>query len=150
MLILCGDVPLVRPCTLQQMIDTHFSNNSLLTVMTTRIENPTGYGRMVCDADGCCCRIVEEKDATDAERKIDSINAGIYCVDVSFLFEALKGVDNNNSQGEMYLTDIVSIACKLGVQIYTFEVGDSIEVLGVNSREELEKAESELKRRRVS
>jgi bifunctional UDP-N-acetylglucosamine pyrophosphorylase/glucosamine-1-phosphate N-acetyltransferase len=146
-LILCGDVPLVRGETLRKMIDDHLEKKSTLTVMTTRLPDPTGYGRMICDDEGSCCRIVEERDATDIERKVDRINAGIYCAAVPFLFDALQAVDNKNSQGEIYLTDIVRIACDRGIRVATFEVNDPLEVQGVNSGAELAAAESELKRR---
>ena len=109
-MILCGDTPLIQTETLQAMYAHHQKSNTPLTVMTTHLTNPTNYGRIISDESGNVLSIVEEKDATDEEREITEINAGIYCADESFLFSALKEVGTNNSQGEVYLTDIVAIA----------------------------------------
>lgn len=144
-LVLCGDTPLIRSETLVKMIDSHQQSGGLLTVMTTILDNPTNYGRIVSGADGSIARIVEQKDATPEEREIGEINAGIYCVERRFLYEALAGVDCNNSQGEMYLTDIVGIAGERGLVVGRFCCEDAREVLGVNSRIELAMAEAKLR-----
>lgn len=147
-LILCGDTPLIRTGTLAAMIASHRGNNAVLTVMTTTLENPTHYGRIVTEEGGAIIRIVEEKDASDEERGIHEINAGIYCVDREFLFTSLRGVGTDNKQGEVYLTDIVSTARASGKTVYRFSCPDPDEVLGVNSRIELAQAHAELQRRR--
>ena len=146
-LILCGDTPLIRTETLLRFLHTHFENTSLLTVMTTNVADPGNYGRIVTDEHGNIMRIVEEKDATLAQKEIREINAGIYCVDAHFLFKALKKVGTDNMQGEIYLTDIVAIATGDGIHVHKFCCTDSDEVLGVNSRRELAKAHSVLQRR---
>ncbi|HIJ91519.1 MAG: NTP transferase domain-containing protein [Desulfobulbaceae bacterium] len=146
-LILCGDTPLIRTETLQAFLQTHVENSSILTVMTTNLEEPDNYGRIVCDEHGNIMEIVEEKDATPAQRKIREINAGIYCVDSQFLFDALKKVGTENMQGEVYLTDVVAIATGDGVHVHKFCCPNSEEVLGVNSRYELAQAHSVLQRR---
>jgi len=143
-MILCGDTPLIRPETLKAMIKQHQDNSALLTLMTTRLDNPFGYGRIICDQEGYVTEIVEQKDATDSQRKIDEINAGIYLVDAQFLFSALKQVGTDNSQGEVYLTDIVAIASKQGNKAHKFMHETAIDVLGVNSRIELARAHQEL------
>jgi len=145
--ILCGDTPLVRTETLQKFLHAHVESASLLTVMTTTIATPDNYGRIVSDEHGNIVKIVEEKDATYAEKGIKEINAGIYCVDAQFLFEALKKVGRNNKQGEIYLTDIVGIATGDGVHVRKFSCPDSEEILGVNSRRELAQAHAVLQRR---
>lgn len=147
-LILCGDTPLIRAETLDAMIDQHQKNGSTLTLMTTLIDNPFGYGRILRDSEGNVSAIVEEKDADDAQRQIKEINAGIYLVDRSFLFNALKNVGTNNSQGEVYLTDIVSIANEAGHRVDKFLHDCPIDVLGVNSRVELAEAHREIQKRR--
>ena len=146
-LILCGDTPLVRTETLRQFIHAHVENSSIVTVMTTTIAEPDNYGRIVSDEHGNIVKIVEEKDASCAEREIKEVNAGIYCVDARFLFDALHRVGTDNMQGEIYLTDIVAIATGAGIHVHKFWCTDSEEVLGVNSRRELAQAHSVLQRR---
>jgi bifunctional UDP-N-acetylglucosamine pyrophosphorylase/glucosamine-1-phosphate N-acetyltransferase len=147
-LILCGDTPLIRAETIENMLARHRETNATLTVMTTRLTNPTNYGRIVCDDQGNVLQIVEEKDATPEQRKIDEINAGIYCAESAFLFEALQQVGSDNRQGEVYLTDIVGIANRAGHRVHRFAGVDAEEVLGVNSRVELAAAHKSLQLRR--
>lgn len=146
-LILCGDTPLVRAETLRKFLQAHSESTSLVTVMSTVVTEPNNYGRIVSDEDGNMVKIVEEKDATPAEKEIREINAGIYCIDAQFLFEALHRVGTDNMQGEIYLTDIVAIATGDGVRVQKFCCTDSEEVLGVNSRRELAQAHTVLQRR---
>lgn len=146
-LIVCGDTPLIRTETLRQLLHSHIESASLITVMTTNVAEPDNYGRIVCDERGNIVKIVEEKDATPAQKKIKEINAGIYCVEVRFLFDALRRVGTDNMQGEVYLTDIVAIAADDGAQVHKFCCADNEEVLGVNSRRELAQAHAVLQRR---
>lgn len=146
-MILCGDTPLIQTETLQAMYDHHQANNSTLTVMTTHLANPTNYGRIISDDKGNVLSIVEEKDATTEEKQITEINAGIYCVDESFLFSALKEVGTNNSQGEVYLTDIVAIGVARDKRVHKYANPFPQDVLGVNSRIELAEAHKELQLR---
>ena len=146
-LILCGDTPLIRTKTLDRMLAEHRAQGARLTVMTTRLADPTNYGRIVCDEQGSVLKIVEEKDATPDQRRIDEINAGIYCAESSFLFEALQRVGSDNSQGEVYLTDIVELANRAGERVNRFAGVDAEEVLGVNSRKELAAAHKALQQR---
>ena len=139
-LILSGDVPLIRAETLQAMLADHAQNKPVLSLMTTILDDPTNYGRIMRSSQGELLGIVEEKDATAKQKKTREINAGIYCAEVSFLFEALKKVGTDNKQGEMYLTDIVKIAIDAGLQVDTFSGASSEEVLGINSRDELARA----------
>ncbi len=139
-LILCGDTPLVRSETLQAMIDHHQDQQNVITVMSTELDAPCGYGRMVCSEQLQLLEIVEEKDATADQRCIKEINAGIYLVQRDFLFQALATVDTNNAQGEVYLTDIVRKGNEAGVKVSSFMCQNSQEILGVNSRQELAQA----------
>jgi bifunctional UDP-N-acetylglucosamine pyrophosphorylase/glucosamine-1-phosphate N-acetyltransferase len=148
-LILCGDTPLVRPQTLRQMTESHVKNQNCLTVMTTVLDNPTNYGRIVCGDAGEVQRIVEEKDASEKERQIAEVNAGMYCVEIAALFAALHQVGADNAQGELYLTDIIEIIKNDGARVGKFVCQDKDEILGVNSRVELEAA-NDIMRQRVN
>jgi len=147
-MILCGDTPLIHSESLAKMAEHHQKCDTTLTVMTTIIDDPTNYGRIVCDDSGKVRAIVEEKDATQAQRAIKEINTGIYCVEKEFLFDALKRIGTDNSQGEVYLTDIVSLAVTDGHRVETFINSCPQDVLGVNSRVEMAQAHTELQRRR--
>ena len=144
-LILCGDVPLLKRDTVRRFIDAHKSSGSTITVMTAILEDPAGYGRIVRMDGGLIRRIVEEKDASPPEMAIREVNAGIYCVDSPFLFEALRRVSTDNAQGEYYLTDIVAIANQQGKRAYGFAVEDPTEVMGINTRVDLAKADEILR-----
>lgn len=146
-MILCGDTPLIRAETLQAMLSEHLTGSHKLTVMTTVVDEPTNYGRIILSNSGHVQAIVEEKDASPEQKKINEINAGIYCVEKNFLFTALQGVGTDNKQGETYLTDIIAIAHSAGEQVQRFFCRQSEETLGVNSRYELSLAHATLQRR---
>jgi bifunctional UDP-N-acetylglucosamine pyrophosphorylase/glucosamine-1-phosphate N-acetyltransferase len=137
LLILSGDVPLIRERTLMAMIERHSSARAAVTLLTAVLENSQGYGRILRAGDGTITGIVEEKDASDAERQILEVNAGVYVVSAPFLFAALSGVKNNNRQGEYYLPDIVAIGLVQRAVVQTVRVDDPREMMGVNTREEL-------------
>jgi bifunctional UDP-N-acetylglucosamine pyrophosphorylase / glucosamine-1-phosphate N-acetyltransferase len=138
--ILCGDVPLILPETLRALYDRHRSERAVVTVLTTIPAEPAGYGRVVKEDDGTILRIVEDKDATPGEKRIREINTGIYCVESRFLFTALAGLVNLNAQGEYYLTDIVEIASGKGLRAVSALAPDPLEVMGINTLDELETA----------
>jgi len=141
-LILCGDVPLLKQQTLQEMLARHQTSGAVLTVLTAQMDNPYGYGRVVKREDGNILRIVEEKDASDAEREIREINSGIYCVESGFLFDTISRLTNDNAQGEYYLTDIVKMAVQAGNSCISWPVADPDEVMGVNDRVQLAAADA--------
>jgi bifunctional UDP-N-acetylglucosamine pyrophosphorylase/glucosamine-1-phosphate N-acetyltransferase len=130
------------------MLASHAEKQSSLTLMTTTLDDPANYGRIVRDSQGRLLEIAEEKDATEAQKKIREINAGIYCAQIPFLFEALKKVGRNNKQGEIYLTDIVKIAIDMGLQVDIYSGAGGAEVLGINSRSELAAANKYLQHRK--
>lgn len=146
--ILCGDVPLLKPMTITSLVKSHVTAGAAVTVLTTTPAKPQGYGRIVKRTDGNIIKIVEERDATDAEKKIGEINTGIYCVNTPFLFLALTKIDNNNNQKEYYLTDIVETACREGRAVKSHVVSDYIEVMGINTPEELSLAGQYLQKNR--
>ena len=147
-MILCGDTPLIRREILAEMYAKHCQQHSACTLMTTFLENPTNYGRVVSDDTNQVLAIVEQKDATESEKKIKEINAGIYCVQTELLFPALHTLTSNNAQGEFYLTDIVKKFVEADMQVDKFICPHPLDVLGVNSRIELSEAHHELKMRR--
>ena len=149
-LILSGDVPLIKADSLRAMLATHAKNKPVLTLMTASLDDPTNYGRIVRDRQNKLLEIVEEKDADAEQKKIREINAGIYCAEVPFLFKALKKVGNDNKQGEIYLTDIVKIAINMGLQVDIFSGAGGEELLGVNSRSELAAATKYLQHKKNS
>jgi len=146
-LILCGDVPLIRPETLQKMLACHENRKAVVTVLTTHLKEPFGYGRIVKSGGEHILKIVEEKDATQTEREITEINSGIYCVEASFLFDAVASVDCDNAQKEYYLTDIIKIAVERDFPCFSFPVPDPEEVMGVNDRVQLAVAGGVIRRR---
>lgn len=149
LLILSGDVPMIRAETLSQLVETHRSKGADCTVLTVRLSDPTGYGRVVRSASGGFARIVEQKDATDDERRVNEINSGIYCFNTKKLFAALTRVGSNNAQGEFYLTDVPSLLSADGGTVAIFECSDEREVEGVNDRRQLAEMESVLRRRTI-
>jgi bifunctional UDP-N-acetylglucosamine pyrophosphorylase/glucosamine-1-phosphate N-acetyltransferase len=143
--ILSGDVPLIREQTLRMLIERHRSRNAAMTLLTACLAEPKGYGRILRDGEGAIGGIIEEKDATETQRKIKEVNAGVYVASVPFLFAALSEVKNHNQQGEYYLPDIVAIGLDQGENIETMRVDDAREMIGVNTREELAFMEKNLR-----
>jgi UDP-N-acetylglucosamine diphosphorylase/glucosamine-1-phosphate N-acetyltransferase len=138
--ILCGDVPLLRPETIRALYEKRRSDRAAVTVLTTIVAEPFGYGRVITSADGRVLRIVEEKDATAAERLVCEINSGTYCVESRFLFDAVASLGDENAQHEYYLTDIIEYACKNGLAATSLVVSDPAEVAGINTPEDLQRA----------
>ena len=146
-MILSGDVPLISKDSIKKMLAKHQDRKPALTIMTTELDDPTNYGRILRTKQSQILAIIEEKDATAEQKKITEINAGIYCADVPFLFEALRKVGTDNSQGEIYLTDIVKIAIDMGQRVEIYDGASAEEVLGVNSKSELAAANKYLQAR---
>jgi bifunctional UDP-N-acetylglucosamine pyrophosphorylase/glucosamine-1-phosphate N-acetyltransferase len=136
LVLLSGDVPLLKAVTLQGLLETHCGSKAAATVVTATVERPSGYGRIVRE-DGRIVRIVEERDASPAERGIREINSGIYVFDLVPLFEALRGIAAENAQNEYYLTDLIALYRRRKMVVETFLAGDPQEIRGVNSRSEL-------------
>ncbi len=136
LLLLSGDVPLLRPETLRALVAAHHSARAAATVVTAVVNDPAGYGRVVRE-DGAIARIVEDRDATPEERAIGEINAGIYAFDLEPLFPALSRIGSANAQGEYYLPDLVSLYHAEGRKVAWLTVPEVHEILGINSRVEL-------------
>jgi bifunctional UDP-N-acetylglucosamine pyrophosphorylase/glucosamine-1-phosphate N-acetyltransferase len=139
-LVLYGDVPMIDVETLEALIASGDSNS--LKVLTALLENPTGYGRIVRDFDDKMLCITEEKDADDETKLINEVNTGIMCIPAKWLDQALAKLDNNNAQGEYYLTDLIAQAVEQGIVISSVVCEDEMEVAGVNNRVQLAELES--------
>lgn len=137
-LVLNGDVPILRPETLNRLLNKSIENKECATLLTAIYDNPTGYGRIVRDEGGNIEAIVEEKDTSSEQKKIKEINAGIYCFDIEALLSALKEIKPNNAQGEYYITDVIGIMNEKGLKTGAVIVEDNTEILGVNDRIQLE------------
>ena len=137
-LILYGDVPIIRPETLRNLIKKSIENKEYATLLTAIYDNPTGYGRIIRDVGGNIKGIVEEKDANEIQKEIKEINSGIYVFDIKELLIALKKIKPNNAQGEYYLTDVIKIMNDKGLKTGAVIVEDNTEILGVNDRTQLE------------
>ena len=152
LLVLSGDVPMIRPETLAGLVQHHHGHRgrgAVCTILTVKLKDPTGYGRIVRNPEGRFEKIVEQKDANETERQINEINAGIYAFDSRKLFDALAKVQNNNAQGEYYLTDVPELLREAGDDVAIFQHGDAYEVEGVNNRAQLADLERLLNRRTV-
>jgi bifunctional UDP-N-acetylglucosamine pyrophosphorylase/glucosamine-1-phosphate N-acetyltransferase len=134
--LLSGDVPLLKPQTLVALLDRHHSSRAAATVVTALFDRPHGYGRIVRSGERIA-RIVEERDATAQEREIREINSGIYAFALDGLFDAVRTIAAENAQGEYYLPDLVAIFARSGRSVETLTVADSNEIRGINSRAEL-------------
>ncbi|MEW6298240.1 MAG: bifunctional UDP-N-acetylglucosamine diphosphorylase/glucosamine-1-phosphate N-acetyltransferase GlmU [Thermodesulfobacteriota bacterium] len=136
-LIVCGDTPLLTTATLARFVHHHRRHQATLSVLTARLDDPGHYGRVMRAADGHIQKIVEARDASPAERAVQEINTGIYCVQAEFLFAALERLQPLNAQGEYYLTDIVAQAVAARLPTQAVQLADPQEVGGINTREEL-------------
>jgi len=146
LVVLSGDVPLLRPETIEALMEACTSGFAM-TVLTAHVDDPTGYGRILRNEYGGISGIVEDKDATEEQRRITEINTGIYCFELEGLFDRLRKIDNNNAQQEYYLTDIVQICMDEGASVGSITVSDASETLGVNSRVQLAAAARIMQRR---
>ncbi len=148
-LLLSGDVPMIRAETLRKLIEHHRATGAACTILGVRLENPTGYGRIIRDEQGRFEKIVEQKDASEEERLVREINSGIYCFESKDLFEALQRVEPKNQQGEYYLTDVAEILNSGGQKVEVVTHTDPREVSGINTRAELAEFENLLRRNAI-
>ncbi|GAA2970396.1 bifunctional UDP-N-acetylglucosamine diphosphorylase/glucosamine-1-phosphate N-acetyltransferase GlmU [Actinokineospora diospyrosa] len=148
-LVTYGDVPLLDTATLAALLAEHAERGNAVTVLTARVPDPTGYGRIVRAEDGTVERIVEHKDATEAQHAIDEVNSGVYAFDAAVLVDGLSRLKTDNSQGELYLTDVLGTARADGRRVGALVCADPWLVEGVNDRVQLAKLGAELNRRTV-
>lgn len=146
-LVLPGDTPLLRATTLAALVTAHRQSDAAATLLTAVIDDPTGYGRVVRGKDDRVARIVEHKDATDEERKIDEVCTSIYCFRRGVLAPALRRLTPDNAQGEYYLTDVIGVLYDAGYNVVSMVASDPMEPAGINDRAQLAVAEAELRDR---
>jgi bifunctional UDP-N-acetylglucosamine pyrophosphorylase/glucosamine-1-phosphate N-acetyltransferase len=144
--VLSGDVPMIRAETLKTLIAHHYNTRAACTILSVRLENPTGYGRVIRNEQDAFQRIVEQRDASEEHRKVKEINSGIYCFESKELFQALRKIEPKNDQGEYYLTDVPEIIMARGGTVSVYLHNDPREVYGVNTRAELAEFENLLRR----
>lgn len=147
-MVLCGDTPLLTGELLEKLYTEHKAAGAKATVLTAIMPDATGYGRIIRTEDGSVARIVEHKDATEEERKVNEVNSGIYCFEIKDMFEALEKVGCDNAQGEYYLPDVLEILRDKGEKIWAVAADDYESTLGINSRVQLSGAEKILRRRK--
>jgi bifunctional UDP-N-acetylglucosamine pyrophosphorylase / glucosamine-1-phosphate N-acetyltransferase len=148
LVLLSGDVPLLRSATLERLVRHHHNRGAAATVLTARVADPAGYGRIVRTGEAISA-IVEHRDATDEQRRINEINSGIYAFDLGPLFEAVRRIRSGNAQNEYYLPDVVRMYRERGLPVETVVLDDTTEILGVNSRQELAELAGIMKTRRT-
>lgn len=147
-LVLCGDVPLIRSETLENLIEGHLKNQAGITVLAAEVEDPTGYGRVIHDEKEQVLSIREEADINEQERRIKTVNTGIYCFNRNLLEVAIEKIQPENNQREYYLTDVIEIAQKMHRKIISVTMDNPDEVMGVNTLQELEKANALIQKQR--
>lgn len=147
-LVLAGDTPLLQSITLKSLIDYHLSSGAAATVLSARVEDPYGYGRIIRNADGAFQGIVEEKDADAKQKLIKEINSGMYCLQVKDTFAALAGIGAQNAQGEYYLTEILQILNNNGKVVEALVLDAQEDMYGINDRVQLAQAEKIIRRRK--
>ncbi|GAB6168595.1 bifunctional UDP-N-acetylglucosamine diphosphorylase/glucosamine-1-phosphate N-acetyltransferase GlmU [Clostridium carnis] len=143
--IFCGDAPLIKSETVEKLFEEHIKNNNSATLLTSIVEDPTGYGRVIRSNDEVL-KIVEHKDCNEDELKVNEMNAALYCFDIEELLLSLDKLSNNNNQGEYYLTDVIGILKEKGSKVGAVVI-DYEETIGVNSRVQLAEAEEILRKR---
>ncbi len=146
-MILCGDVPLIRPQTLSDMIALHQSRGAAATLLSAELPDPTGYGRIIRNGDGSVYNIVEHKDASAAEREVREINSGTYIFEADLLFEFLKEVKPSPATGEYYLTDVIGMFAGRQMRVEALKIEDRNEVMGVNDILALKKVQDIFRQR---
>jgi bifunctional UDP-N-acetylglucosamine pyrophosphorylase/glucosamine-1-phosphate N-acetyltransferase/UDP-N-acetylglucosamine pyrophosphorylase len=140
--ILCGDVPMISSQTLHDLIAEHLRLQRDITVLAVNMDDPAGYGRVLFDGNGDLAAIVEEPDASHEQKRIRSVNSGIYCINNNCLSELLNEIKADNAQGEFYLTDIIQIGRKHNKNMGAVVGPDYREVMGINTVKQLNKAEN--------
>jgi len=140
-LILCGDMPFIKARTLKALLSKHRESGAACSLLVLRSREPRDFGLILRDAGGAVNKIVEQRDATEDEKKVDEFNAGVYCFDNNLFLKALRSLRSNNAQKEYYLTDTIQYMVQNGYDVVSVETEDASEIFGINSQEDLKRAE---------
>ena len=140
-LVVCGDMPLIKSQTLIDLVGRHRQKKSVCTILTLKSSEKKDFGLIIRDEKGLVSKIVERRDASEDEKKVDELNSGVYCFDNYLFSKALNGIDNNNIQKEFYLTDTIEYIVGSGFMVETLQTTDSSQLLGINRQEDLHLAE---------
>ncbi len=140
-LVVCGDMPFIQSRTLIDLVNRHRETGAGCTVLTLKTSEKKDFGRIIRDGKGSVLKIVENKDASESEKKVDEFNSGVYCFGKSLFFKALGLVDNNNVQKEYYLTDTIEHIVMNGFVVETVQIMDAVQLSGINSQDDLLEAE---------
>jgi UDP-N-acetylglucosamine pyrophosphorylase len=146
-IVLNGDVPGLKPATIEKFLDFHEGRSAAATVLTAVLDDPTGYGRVLKDGQGSLLKIVEEKDADLEEKRIKEINSGLFCFEKDVLFATLKEISRENAQNEYYLTDVIGVMRNKNLPVAAYCTDDPGEVEGINTLEELKQVSEYIKRK---
>ncbi|PIQ96895.1 MAG: nucleotidyl transferase [Nitrospinae bacterium CG11_big_fil_rev_8_21_14_0_20_56_8] len=146
-LVLCGDMPFLTAETLNRLVRLRRATGAACGLLTLKCPDPKDFGRIIRDAGGKVKGIVEDRDATAEEKKVDEFNAGVYCFDNALFYKALSSIDNNNAQKEFYLTDTISYLVDHHFRVEALQISDADEIFGINSLDDLHRAETILGRK---
>ena len=146
-LVLCGDMPLIKPKTLESLLRIHREMEAKCTVLTLKGNANNDFGRIIRDVDGSFLRIVEYREASAEEKNVDEFNSGVYCFDKSLFFKALCSIGDSNIQKEYYLTDALEYSVNIGCRVASLETEDTNEIIGINTPDDLKLVEQLLKNR---
>ncbi|MDI6715536.1 MAG: bifunctional UDP-N-acetylglucosamine diphosphorylase/glucosamine-1-phosphate N-acetyltransferase GlmU [Actinomycetota bacterium] len=144
-MVLSGDTPLLKAQTLSNLLNVHRTTGAASTLLTAKMNDPTGYGRIIRAPSGVVTAIIEEKDATTEQKLINEVNTGTYCFDKKKLFDSLRQIDPNNKQKEYYLTDVIKILSSSNEKVVAASANDPMETIGINNRVQLAEAEKILR-----
>ena len=140
-LIVCGDMPFIKSQTLIDLVNKHRETGAGCTVLTLKTSEKKDFGRIIRGGNRAVAKIVEQKDASESEKKVDEFNSGVYCFDKSLFCKALGSIGNNNAQKEYYLTDTIEYIVVSGFAVETVQIRDAVQLSGINSQEDLQEAE---------
>ena len=140
-LVVCGDMPFIKSKTLIDLVNRHREKGAVCTVLTLKTSEKNDFGRIIRDGKGVVSKIVEYKDASEDEKKVDEFNSGVYCFDKCLFFKALESIRDNNIQKEYYLTDTIEYIVKNYILVETLQIRDTVQLLGINTQEDLHLAD---------
>ena len=149
-LIVCGDMPFIKSQTLIDLVNRHRKKQAACTVLTLKTSEQKDFGRIIRNEKGQVSKIVEHQDASNLEKKVDEFNSGVYCFDKGLFCKALESICDNNVQKEFYLTDTIEYIVESSFLVEAFQINDSVELLGINTEEDLHLAEKILREQTCS